>query len=152
MFIRHADVKDVHALTTFLNTLSTESEYFRKRTEGEVKEIINSCFGEGSTDIAYVVTNRRTDSKIIGYLNLRVFKESLFILNISVLKDYLGHGIANKLLDIAVNECVDRNIGVLELMVHANNSRAIAFYLKSGFTLKRKFGSNHNYYKKIKPK
>ena len=57
-----------------------------------------------------------------------------FITNVSILRDFMGQGIAGKLLAACVSFSRDNGIEVLKLEVNRKNSVAIALYKKFNFT------------------
>jgi ribosomal protein S18 acetylase RimI-like enzyme len=57
----------------------------------------------------------------------------LFITNVSVLFDYLGNGIAKKLLNRAIQFAMDNKIPILKLEVNKKNEAAISLYDHLGF-------------------
>lgn len=60
-------------------------------------------------------------------------KHSVFVTNVSVLKDFMGLGIASSLLDDCIRCAVEACCIVVNLDVHKGNARAINFYRKFDF-------------------
>lgn len=65
-------------------------------------------------------------------------KESLYIQNLSVLKDERSKGVGTALLKGAYQEANDRSIQKVSLDVGLNNQKAMRLYLKEGFQLIKK--------------
>jgi ribosomal protein S18 acetylase RimI-like enzyme len=57
----------------------------------------------------------------------------VFVTNVSVLKDYMGLGIASELLRQCITDAQDKNFDEIKLEVHAENYPAIALYRKFNF-------------------
>jgi len=71
---------------------------------------------------------------LIGLVAMYVSpKNTGFITNVSLLKDYQGAGIANKLVTNCINSAVEKKIGLIELEVNLNNYVALNLYSKLGF-------------------
>lgn len=72
-----------------------------------------------------------------------------YIMTITVLKPYRRYGIATKLLERAIKDCmVDRNVSRMVLHVQSNNEQALEFYKKNGFVVEEHL---MNYYTDLTP-
>ena len=58
---------------------------------------------------------------------------SVFITNISVIKEFTGKGMASRLLRNCIAHCAKNDYFVINLEVNRNNSQAIGFYEKHQF-------------------
>jgi len=78
---------------------------------------------------------------INAYLN-DASNQTGFITNVSVLKEYMGKGIAASLLEMCLESA--RNLGFIRirLEVTQENSAAIKLYSKAGFKVVDEFGEN----------
>jgi ribosomal protein S18 acetylase RimI-like enzyme len=68
------------------------------------------------------------------YLN-KDFDRSAFITNVSVLKDFMGLGIASTLLSKCIEYAVEEGYREIKLEVHKDNSRAIGLYRRFNFII-----------------
>ena len=72
-----------------------------------------------------------------------------YIMTITVLKPYRRYGIATRLLERAIEDCmVAREVSQMVLHVQSNNEQALAFYKKNGFEQKEYL---ENYYTDLTP-
>lgn len=72
-----------------------------------------------------------------------------YIMTVTVLKPYRRYGIASKLLEQAIEDCmVQRDVSRMVLHVQSNNERALSFYKKNGFTVEEHL---ENYYTDLEP-
>ena len=72
-----------------------------------------------------------------------------YIMTITVLKPYRRYGIATKLLEQAIEDCmVARDVASMVLHVQSNNERALEFYKKNGFEVAEYL---ENYYTDLEP-
>jgi len=73
---------------------------------------------------------------LVGMINMYLndVKNGLgFITNVSVLKEYRGHGIASTLLKICLMQAGNRGFNRVRLEVSSENSAAKRMYLRAGF-------------------
>ena len=60
-------------------------------------------------------------------------------MTITVLKPYRRYGIASKLLEQAIQDCMKaRNVSLMTLHVQSSNEAALSFYKKHGFEVSEK--------------
>lgn len=83
------------------------------------------------------------EEKIIGYICPRQLLGEGHILNVAVLRDMRGHGVARRLVEQALDDCRKEGGSVVFLEVRHSNKAAIALYRKLGFV---ETGRRRNYY------
>lgn len=86
------------------------------------------------------------DDNPIAFINYYVMYERAELININVLPDYQNRGIASKLLEYMINDCINKNVTSITLEVKETNSNAIYLYKKYGFN---KVGIRKGYYQGI---
>ena len=59
----------------------------------------------------------------------------VFITNVSLLKNFVGYGIASNLLEMCIRYAGENNFREITLEVHENNSDAISLYKKFRFAI-----------------
>ena len=76
------------------------------------------------------------EGKALGYIRLAIRKPFvLYIPRIYILKEVYGSGLAQLLLQQAIEIAKEKNCTTIELSVWKRNPRAIRFYEKSGFQI-----------------
>ena len=70
---------------------------------------------------------------IRGYIDWWITYEQAQIANIAVLRSAQKQGIAQKMIDLCVENCVREGCEILSLEVRINNDPAIRLYEKNGF-------------------
>ncbi len=78
---------------------------------------------------------------ISGYFN-NTIKKIGYITNVSLMKKYMGLGIATKLLSMCINYTMQNNYKIIHLEVSKNNNRAIHLYEKFGFRIIKNYEDN----------
>ena len=79
------------------------------------------------------------DHKIIGFLiGVQMKQEKGKILMLSVTENFRRQGIGSKLLTEYLQKIQNKKIKTVELEVRTDNKKAIKFYEKCGFKIKRK--------------
>lgn len=68
-----------------------------------------------------------------------------FITSISVVKDYQGQGIGNKLLNKIIDLAKNKKIKKIRLEVNSENDKALNFYLNNGFIALRSEEANEDF-------
>jgi len=81
--------------------------------------------------------------RIVGYVCLMSLFEEAQILDIAVLPEERGRGVARALIDQACRVAREKHADILALEVRASSAAAIGLYLSSGF---RQVGVRGNYY------
>ena len=72
-----------------------------------------------------------------------------YIMTITVLKPYRRYGIASKLLQQAIQDCMlSRDVSRMVLHVQSNNEQALEFYKKNGFEVEQHL---EDYYQDLDP-
>ena len=72
-----------------------------------------------------------------------------YIMTITILQPYRRYGIASKLLEKAIQDCmVARDVSRMVLHVQSNNEQALSFYKKNGFEVESHL---ENYYTDLEP-
>jgi ribosomal-protein-alanine N-acetyltransferase len=74
-----------------------------------------------------------TGRNVIGFIAARLIADELHINNVAVRPRYRRHGIAKKLLELAINEAAGRGARTAFLEVRAGNTPAQALYERCGF-------------------
>lgn len=73
---------------------------------------------------------------IIGFiLGIMHRPKGVRILMVAVEPTYWGQGFGRTLLSILIEQCYLKDVKLIELEVNVNNSRAINYYLKTGFVV-----------------
>ena len=93
------------------------------------------------TELFYVAT---LNAKRVGYIGLMLSLDSADILNVCVVDEYRGRGVATKILSFVLDQLSDRGIDKVFLEVRQSNLPARALYEKFGFVYLNK---RKNYYK-----
>jgi ribosomal-protein-alanine N-acetyltransferase len=116
-----------------------------------VKSIADICFPDPWSEASYasklgntVFSVAVTDGEIIGFAITSVAGDEAELYDIAVLPQYRGTGAATELLTSVKSEARLRGAEKIYLEVRSGNSRACAFYRKSGFS---ELGIRKNYYK-----
>lgn len=140
VIIRRAVKSDAKALIDYLNIIGGESDYltfgtgqFRRSIEQEEDFIQNVLTKENALFIVAEV-----DEKLVGNLNFsggpRQRNAHVGEFGVSVLKEYWGNGIGEKLVKCLIDW--SKNPGIIRkinLRVRIDNTRGICLYKKLGF-------------------
>ena len=86
----------------------------------------------------------KKNNKIIAFISYSIIYERAELNYIVVDEKYRRKGIAQKLLDFALDDLKNNMVENFSLEVNVNNKDAIKFYLKNGFEIKT---VRSNYYK-----
>lgn len=86
----------------------------------------------------------KKNNKIIGFISYSIIYERAELNYIVVDEKYRRKGIAQKLLDFALDDLKNNMVENFSLEVNVNNKDAIKLYLKNGFEIKT---VRSNYYK-----
>jgi len=84
------------------------------------------------------------EGKIVSVGNCKIEDHNerhnhVYVLGISVLKEYWGRGIAHKMINMIIEMVRQRGGKKIKLIVRHDNYRAIALYIKCGFKFDGKF-------------
>ncbi len=114
----------------YLHLIQCNDEFIPKLdTRVNIEEYSNKIEQFAITFEAW--NNEQLVGMIATYLNQE--NELGFITNVSVLKDYMGAGIASKLLEMCINYVANKNFKNIQLEVGNSNIPAINFYKKYNF-------------------
>jgi ribosomal protein S18 acetylase RimI-like enzyme len=138
--IRRAEAADAAALSRFAARLF-RATYGEDTPAADLEAYVVKAFRPdiqaaeiGDPEAAvFLATNGGT---IAGYAYLVVPPSNAdpgLLSRIYIDAAWRGQGLANRLLDAVVSECVPRGVERLQLTVYEKNARAIAFYNKVGF-------------------
>ena len=89
----------------------------------------------------------KDNQKIIGYLIFAEKQDHFFIRRIGVAKEFQGQGVAQKLVQKMFERARKKKIKIILLRVRQDNQRAMGFYKKVGFEIRKRL---KNYYGKNK--
>ncbi|HOJ93319.1 MAG TPA: ribosomal protein S18-alanine N-acetyltransferase [Dictyoglomaceae bacterium] len=84
------------------------------------------------------------EDKIIGFVGLWIIFQEAQITTIAVHPDYRGRKVGEKLLNFAIEYCVENHVKSITLEVRVSNTIAQNLYYKEGF---KKIGVRKWYYK-----
>ncbi len=127
--------KDIEEFVIFRELSKDESEYLNGATV-ETAETILAEYVAANNKYAFLASK---NSKIVGQLFLTVHKHKLFINLISILISEQGTGLAKQLFEKAFEIAKSKDVFEIELIVHEDNTRAINFYKKMGFSFKERY-------------
>lgn len=96
---------------------------------------------ESKRDVAFAAT---VDGRVVGYIELGNFIDTLCINRVEILPEFRRCGIASALMQRARQTAAELNISELSLEVRASNTAARALYEKHGFSLA---GKRPKYYR-----
>ena len=86
------------------------------------------------------------DGNPVAFINYQIMYERAELIQINVLDDFKKQGIASKLVELMINDCVKNNVENITLEVRIDNVPAISLYNKYGFV---EIGQRKGYYKGI---
>ena len=108
-------------------------------TQEKVKfDIINNSFTQ------YYVY--KDNDEVVAFINYQIMYERAELIQINVLEDKQNQGIASKLIEYMINDCVNNGVNSITLEVRIDNNNAIHLYEKFGFI---EIGKRIGYYKGI---
>ena len=118
----------------------------------EISEIERECFNdpwsedglrnELDNETAHFFAAEK-QGKVIGYIGTHIVLDECYIANVAVNPAFRRMGIANKLLDFAEENAIDKNCAFISLEVRVSNSPAINLYKKRGYISQ---GERKNFY------
>ena len=86
------------------------------------------------------------DDNPVAFINYQIMYERAELIQINVLDEYKQKGIASKLVELMISECMKCKVESITLEVRIDNNPAINLYNKYGFT---EIGKRNGYYKGI---
>lgn len=138
--IKHPNKEDAKNMISYLNKIGGESDFltfgkneFKVSLEAEQEYIEKNNIMENSTIIIVIV-----DDNIIGIGSINSNQKERTkhngVLGISILKEYWGIGLGNKMMEYMIDWAKENKITKrIELLVREDNYRAISLYEKFGF-------------------
>jgi ribosomal protein S18 acetylase RimI-like enzyme len=144
--LRRATIQDVKALSAIASTTFYDT-FTGTCTEEDMQRFLYDYYNEGQVqkelaDDSYGFYFAEVDNQPVGYLlikedykNLPLMRQwkALELKRIYILKDFQGKGVAQVLMDFAIDYAQQNTYEVLWLGVWEHNSRAQKFYEKYGF-------------------
>ena len=95
-------------------------------TQDKVKfDIMNNSFTQ------YYVY--KDNEEVVAFINYQIMYERAELIQINVLEEKQNKGIASKLIEYMINDCVNKNVESITLEVRVDNDNAIHLYEKFGF-------------------
>ena len=136
-------LKYLDQFVTFREKSGSESDYVNIIDKEKAKLIIKEWTSGNKS--AFILLDGKV---IIGQLFVTVEKDKLVLNLISILKDYQGKGLADRLINNALEIASINNKTKIELIVNINNTRARSFYERNGFKLYKNYSKTHLLYTK----
>lgn len=154
--IREADIEDAENVIEYIKIVSDETDFLisdsseRKFTVKKEKEFLQNI----QSSILEKIFLFEIKNKIVGMCSIeginKIRIKHRVDLAITVLKNYWGNKIGEKLIDYAINYCKSNSIKKIELTVRIDNKRALKLYKKFGFEIEGEIKNfiylNGNYY------
>ena len=88
----------------------------------------------------------KDNEEVVAFINYQIMYERAELIQINVLEEKQNNGIASKLIEYMINDCVNKNVNSITLEVRVDNDNAIHLYEKFGFI---EIGKRIGYYKGI---
>ena len=142
--INQARQADAKALSSFASRLFRET-YSDDLTAADLAQYISKSFSAERQEAeiadpagAVFIATVDGEERIAGYTHFTAddaHPGSLLLNRLYVDAKWRGLGLAGRLLDEVVRECQRRGAEHLRLTVYEKNTRAIAFYKRSGFAV-----------------
>ena len=88
----------------------------------------------------------KENNEVVAFINYQIMYERAELIQINVLDSKQNNGIASKLMDFMIEDCINNNVSSITLEVRVDNFNAIHLYNKFGFT---EIGKREGYYKGI---
>ena len=139
--IREAHIEDAEKVIRYIIKASDETDFMLSGSDERELDVKNE--EEFLQSIQKSITTKmflyEIDTEIAGICNLKgidkVRVKHRVNLGISVLKKYLGKGIAKKLILNAIEYCKNNSIKKIELTVRTDNERVLILYRNIGFVV-----------------
>lgn len=145
---------------TFLKISDTQNIIFEKMAEKHIQQIAQveaECFDDAwSYGLFYnelLDENKHyfvaiDENVVVGYGGYAQVLDEAHIMNIAVKGLYRNKGIGKEILNLIIDDAINRNIRAITLEVREGNDSAVALYEKKGFEcagLRKKYYNNtHN--------
>lgn len=154
--IREADIEDAKNVIEYIKIVSDETDFLisdsseRNFTVRKEKEFLQNI----QSSILEKIFLFEIENKIVGMCSIeginKIRIKHRVDLAITVLKNYWGNKIGEKLIDYAIEYCKSNCIKKIELTVRIDNERALKLYKKFGFEIEGEIKNfiylNGNYY------
>lgn len=154
--IREANIEDAENVIEYIKIVSDETDFLisdsseRNFTVRKEKEFLQNI----QSSILEKIFLFEIENKIVGMCSIeginKIRIKHRVDLAITVLKNYWGNKIGEKLIDYAIDYCKSNSIKKIELTVRIDNERALKLYKKFGFEIegeiKKFIYLNGNYY------
>ena len=154
--IREADIEDAENIIEYIKIVSDETDFLisdsseRNFTVRKEKESLQNI----QSSILEKIFLFEIENKIVGMCSIeginKIRIKHRVDLAITVLKNYWGNKIGEKLIDYAIDYCKSNCIKKIELTVRIDNKRALKLYKKFGFEIEGEIKNfiylNGNYY------
>lgn len=136
-------LKYLNQFVEFREKSGKESDYVNIIDKDKAKLIIKEW--TSGNKLGFILLDGKN---IIGQLFLTVEKDKLILNLISVIVEYQGKRLADRLMKNAIEIATINNKTKIELIVNINNDRARAFYERHGFKLYGNHSKTHLVYMK----
>ena len=154
--IREANIEDAKNVIEYIKIVSDETDFLisdsseRNFTVRKEKEFLQNI----QSSILEKIFLFEIENKIVGMCSIeginKIRIKHRVDLAITVLKNYWGNKIGEKLIDYAIDYCKSNCIKKIELTVRIDNERALKLYKKFGFEIEGEIKNfiylNGNYY------
>lgn len=154
--IREADIEDAENVIEYIKIVSDETNFLisdsseRNFTVRKEKEFLQNI----QSSILEKIFLFEIENKIVGMCSIeginKIRIKHRVDMAITVLKNYWGNKIGEKLIDYAIEYCKSNCIKKIELTVRIDNERALKLYKKFGFEIEGEIKNfiylNGNYY------
>ena len=154
--IREANIEDAENVIEYIKIVSDETDILisysieRNFTVRKEKEFLQNI----QSSILEKIFLFEIENKIVGMCSIeginKIRIKHRVDLAITVLKNYWGNKIGEKLIDYAIEYCKSNCIKKIELTVRIDNKRALKLYKKFGFEIEGEIKNfiylNGNYY------
>lgn len=153
--IREANIEDAENVIEYIKIVSDETDFLisdsseRNFTVKKEKEFLQNI----QNSILEKMFLCEIENKIVGICSIeginKIRIKHRVDLAITVLKNYWGNKIGEKLIDYAIEYCKSNSIKKIELIVRIDNERALKLYKKFGFEIEGEikkfiyFGGNY---------
>lgn len=153
--IREASIEDAENVIEYIKIVSDETDFLisdsseRNFTVKKEKEFLQNI----QNSILEKMFLCEIENKIVGICSIegvnKIRIKHRVDLAITVLKNYWGNKIGEKLIDYAIEYCKSNSIKKIELTVRIDNERALKLYKKFGFEIEGEikkfiyFGGNY---------
>ena len=158
--IREAGIEDAENVIEYIKIVSDETDFLisdsseRNFTVRKEKEFLQNIQSSILEKMFLCEIKNKFENKIVGICSIeginKIRIKHRVDLAITVLKNYWGNKIGEKLIDYAIEYCKSNSIKKIELTVRIDNERALKLYKKFGFEIEGEIKNfiylNGNYY------